>query len=186
MHFALLLLCLLLTGSAQPIPGVHVPLPIDPVVTITTGVWLTYLYPLILRREADPVGFRTNFLDMTQNGMSQQVIYNAFISSPEWTSNPALADRTAYVVALYKTLLLRGPSSSEIAEQLADLSNADGSGGGMSWPDKMNTFYGCALELVCCRFFTKHFARVCANMCAGRLNSKTLTVKLAIIRLVLP
>ena len=126
--------------AAQPIPGVHVPLPIDPTVQIGNAVWMTEFYYLVLRRAPDAAGYRTNFMAL-ENGMTREALFSGIVAGPEFQSNKALADRAGFIVTLFKVLLQRAPSQQEINNYLANLKNADGTGSGDTWVQTMDSFY---------------------------------------------
>ncbi len=133
-----------------PIPGVHTPLPIDPVVDIQDNQWLLDLYRTVLAREHDVGGYRVNYAAL-QTGSTRQQIAMAFVSSAEFTGNPALADRGNYVTRLYQTLLHRTPTAGEVSGQVALLRNADGTGSGIPWEQMLEAFYASAeYKLVNC------------------------------------
>ncbi len=102
--------------AQAPIPGVHVPLPIDPTVQAPNSVWLNYAYLVFLRRAHDPAGYAVNLNDMNNNGLTQSGVFNAFVGSQEWTNNPSLSDKSAFVQTVYSVLLLRQPSQQVAIE----------------------------------------------------------------------
>jgi hypothetical protein len=135
-----LLVLLVPHGSAGPIPGVHVPLPIDPTVDFTNAVFLKYLYLVLFRREPDAPGFRTNFLDL-EGGMTRDALFAGLTKSAEFQGNPSLQDRGGFVTALYTQLLQRQPSPQEVTNDVANLRAYDGSGSGLTWLQLMQSVW---------------------------------------------
>jgi hypothetical protein len=131
-------------GAFPAIPGVHVPLPIDPDVDIPDNHWLLDAYRTVLGREHDVSGYVTNF-DALQAGASRASIVSAFVKSPEFSANGgALSDKSGFVGRVYQTLLLRAPTAAETSSQIGTLASADGTGGGTSWNDFLAGIYASA------------------------------------------
>lgn len=130
-------------GSFTPIPGVHTPRPVDPVVDIQHNQWLLDAYRVLLGREHDPAGYRVNYAAL-QSGQTREQLAGAFTGSAEFTGNPALASREAFVTRLYRTLLRREPSGPEVASQVAQLRDARGGGSGITWAQMIEAFYASA------------------------------------------
>jgi hypothetical protein len=131
------------THGYTPVPGVHVPLPIDPTVEVPDNAWLVYAYRILFARDADPGGYTANF-NALQAGQSRQQIYDAFVGSPEFHNNPQLADRRGFVTRCFQTLQYRTPTDSEIAAALNSLRNWDGSGRGLTWLQFMESNFNTA------------------------------------------
>ncbi len=137
------------TGTAPdarpftPVPGVHTPLPIDPVVDIQHNQWLLDAYRIVLGREHDAGGYRVNY-GALQSGSTREQIVQAFVASAEFRGNAALASRDGFVTRLYQVLLHRTPSAGEVASQVAQTRNADGSGSGNTWEQMIEAFYASA------------------------------------------
>ena len=123
-----------------PLPGVHTPLPIDPDVSIPDNHWLLDLYRLVLDREHDAGGYRTNRKAL-EAGTSRAQLLAAFVASAELIAKPSLADRAGFVSRLYQVLLKRAPSAAEVSSQLSNLRAADGSGSGLTWAQMIDAFY---------------------------------------------
>jgi hypothetical protein len=81
---------LLWAYPARSISGIHSPIPIAPKVDIADNLWLLDLYFVLLNREQDAVGYRDNLQAMQFGGQSRQVVYDSFIYSQEFQSNPSL------------------------------------------------------------------------------------------------
>lgn len=125
------------------VPGVHTPLAIDPDVEILDGQWLLDLYRIVLGREHDVPGYVVNFTDL-QAGETRAQMYDAFVHGAEFTGNASLHDASGFVARLYQVLLHRDGSANEIAAQVAQLCNFDGTAcpiGGMTWPQMIDVFY---------------------------------------------
>ena len=99
--------------NAAGIPGIHFTLPINATVSIEDNTWLSDLYAIILNRNSDYAEYSTNLLNM-QKGASRKDIYNMFISSQEFQSNPSLRDKNSFIIRLYAHLLHRSPSDAEV------------------------------------------------------------------------
>lgn len=115
---SLLLSSLLLSKGAvsasSSIAGIHFPLPINATVDIGDNTWLSDLYFIILNRSSDYSGYSTNLLNMQKNGLSRKDMYNNFITSAEFQSNPSLKEKNGFVVRLYNQVLHRSPSDAEV------------------------------------------------------------------------
>jgi hypothetical protein len=111
-------LCLLfgsssIAAASGGIPGIHFPLPINATVDIEDNTWLSDLYPIILGRSSDYPGYSTNLVSM-QKGASRKDMYNMFVTSTEFQSNPSLKDKSNFISRLYLQLLHRSPSDAEV------------------------------------------------------------------------
>lgn len=123
------------------IPGINTPISIDPKVDIDDNLWLLDLYPIILGRSQDAEGYRTNLNALQRNGQTRNDIYNAFVNSKEFQSNPSLQDPSMFITRVYNTLLHRSPSNDEIKENASNLKNWNGDGRGNSWLEEIDNVY---------------------------------------------
>jgi hypothetical protein len=126
------------------IPGVHKPLPVSPDVDIDNGQWLLDLYPTVLGRHHDVVGYATD-LAAARGAAGRAGVYAAFTASAEFQGNPALADKDRFVTRVYGTILRRNPTPAEVSAQAASLTAYDGSGSGtVTWLGLIDAFYASA------------------------------------------
>jgi len=138
-----LLTSVIKSSSSTSIPGIHTPLTIDPSVSIDNNHWLLDLYPIILGRQHDADGFRTNLKALQPGSQSRSDIYQSFVDSKEFQSNSSLADPTQFITRLYNTLLHRNPSNDEIKQETSDLKDYNGGGKrlGNSWLQEIDKVY---------------------------------------------
>ncbi len=132
-------------AAARSIPGVQTPLPIQPTVDIPDSQWLLDVYWTLFNRTADDAGFRVNFHDLQQEGMTRPQLFQGLLASQEWQGNAALHARSGFVIRVYGTLLHRMPSAAEIASWVAQLQPATGGGPeAYTWPAFLAAVYGSA------------------------------------------
>jgi hypothetical protein len=117
----------------RPVAGVHVGIPVFPTLALTDGDHVAAAYQLVLNRAHDVGGFRANrsYLQST----SVEMLFAALAGSAEFRAQPALADRAGFVRRAYQTVLGRAASPAEVAAQLTNLREADGSGAGFTWAE---------------------------------------------------
>ena len=93
-----------------------------------------HAYQVLLNRTPDSPGFDVNLAALRSSG-NRAALFAGMIGSPEFSGNGALSNKTAYVTRLYNVVLERAPDAAGLANWVATLRNADGSGSGLTWYD---------------------------------------------------